>query len=372
MPAETGWIGERLGALRRWAQWRAHELELAALRRAHPLRYLFLEVTRRCNLACAYCGSACGPEAQGSELSLDEWIRVARQIAEDFDPSQVMVAVTGGEPLMKKGVLELMEELGRLGFPFGMVTNGHLLTPEAAERLVSGGMTSLSLSLDAPGELNDTLRGEGSAWAVERAVNLLRAAGFRGLLEIITTVTTPALEQLSKMREHVARMKVERWRLAPVMPIGRAAGRPELVPDASGILRLLEFVRASRDDGLLPSPQFCDEGFLGKRYEGKVRPYLGCCLSGITIGGVLHDGRIGACPELGDAFVQGDIRHERFSEVWDQRYQALRDRGWTRKGECARCPEFRRCQGGALHLYPTPQDEPLRCLYLMAGRGRAG
>ncbi len=369
MPAEGGRMGERLDALRRWALWRAHELELAALRRAHPLRYLFFEVTRRCNLTCAYCGSACGPETQGSELSLDEWVAIARQIAEDFDPAQITVAITGGEPLMKRGVVELAEELGRLGFPFGMVTNGLLLTPEIAERLVSAGMTALSLSLDAPGELNDALRGKGSTLAVERAVNMLRAAAFRGILEIITTVTAPVLEHLSKMREHVARMQVQRWRLAPVMPIGRAASRPELVPDASGIQRLLEFVRASRDDGLLPTPQFCDEGFLGERYEGKVRPYLWGCLSGITIGGVLHDGRVGACPELGDAFVQGDIRRERFSEIWNQRYQALRDRGWTRKGECARCGEFRRCQGGALHLYPTPQHESLRCLYLMASGG---
>jgi radical SAM protein with 4Fe4S-binding SPASM domain len=194
--------------------------------------------------------------------------------------------------------------------------------------------------VDAPGALNDTLRGEGGASAVARVVSLLRAAGFRGILEIITTVTTPVLDQLSKMREHLARMQVQRWRLAPVMPIGRAASR------------LLEFVRAARDDGLMPSPHFCDEGFLGERYEGKVRPYLWCCLAGITIGGVLHDGRVGACPELGDAFVQGDIRSERFCDIWSQRYQALRDRGWTRKGECARCREFRRCQADHQPSYP--------------------
>jgi radical SAM protein with 4Fe4S-binding SPASM domain len=114
--------------------------------------------------------------------------------------------------------------------------------------------------------------------------------------------------------------------------------------------------------------EFCEEGFLGKQYEGKVRPYLWCCLSGITIGTVLHDGRISGCPELAEGFVQGDVRKERFKDVWEQRFQTLRDRSWSKRGACDGCGEFGRCQGGALHLYPTADAEAMRCLYLMAGR----
>jgi radical SAM protein with 4Fe4S-binding SPASM domain len=98
-----------------------------------------------------------------------------------------------------------------------------------------------------------------------------------------------------------------------------------------------------------------------------VRPYLCQCRAGITTGGILADGRIGACPELSDAFVQGDIRTERFREVWDRRYQVFRDRSWTRRGECAGCEAYDRCRGGSLHLYPEPNAELLRCFYLMLG-----
>ncbi len=370
MPAESGRFAERLGSLGRVVQWGVHELELAALRRAHPLRYLFLEVTRRCNLQCAYCGSSCGPEIERDELSIDQWKEVVQQIARDFEAPQVMVAITGGEPLMKKGVIDLMAEIDRLGFPFGMVTNGHLVSAKTAEKLVAAGIDSITLSMDAPRALNDELRGAGSGEAVAKAVENLRAAGYQGILEIFSTVTTPALAELGRMRDQVAKMRISRWRVSPVMPIGRAAQRPDLVPDAAGVRRLLEFVRTSREDGLLPVPESCEEGFLGRRYEGKVRPYLWACLSGITVGGILCDGRIGACPELADAFVQGDVKRERFRDVWESRYQALRDRSWATNGICHDCEELRRCQGGALHLYRSQDEEPLRCLYQMAVAGQ--
>jgi len=122
---------------------------------------------------------------------------------------------------------------------------------------------------------------------------------------------------------------------------------------------------------MLPSPEFCEEGFLGNRFEGVVRPYLSQCRAGITTGGILCDGRIGACPELGEAWVQGDIRTERFKEVWNTRYQNLRDRSWTKKGDCGACDHYRQCRGGAMHLYDAPDRELLRCLYLMAKAGEA-
>lgn len=355
--------------LRRRVAWALHEAELALLRKAHPLRYLFLEVTRRCNLRCSYCGSGCTGAAQREELPASEWIRIVRQIAADFDASKVMIAVTGGEPLTKKGIFDLFEELHALRFPFGMVCNGQLLDAKAAQRIVASGMGSISLSLDGPPELNDRQRGKGVAAKVVKAAEHLRAAGFKGKLEVISTLTAEAIDTLPEMRAFLADLRIPLWRVTPVMPIGRAAEHPELIPDRDGLRRLFEFVLAARADGKRPAPEFCEEGFLGERYEGKVRSTLWNCLAGVTIGGILCDGRIGACPELVDAFVQGDVRRDRFKDVWDERYQLFRDRSWAKKGRCKSCGEFRRCQGGSLHLYQAPGCDPLRCLWLDAARG---
>ncbi|MDY0004741.1 MAG: radical SAM protein [Polyangia bacterium] len=355
--------------VQREARWKRHEESLAELVRTHPLRYLFLEITRRCNLACSYCGSECGPRGLPGELEAPDWIGVVRQIASDFDSKQVMVAVTGGEPLLKEGVLELFSELDALGFRFGMVTNGFFLDAEMAKRVVDTGIGSISLSMDAPPPVNDQIRARGATAKVEEAIVNLKDAGYKGKLEIISTLTRPAIALLEPMRRYLSELRVPLWRVAPVMPIGRAARRPDLLPSAEDMRTLLTFVAEARVDGLLPSPEFCEEGYLGDRFEGVVRPYLSQCRAGITTGGVLATGAIGACPELGEAFVQGDIGRERFREVWETRYQDLRDRSWTRKSACASCDAYGRCQGGSLHLYSKPGSELLRCLYQQLDEG---
>ncbi|MBN2195373.1 MAG: radical SAM protein [Polyangiaceae bacterium] len=349
--------------------WAQHLTDRARRVQEHELRYLFVEVTRRCNLACAYCGSSCGPRERPSELSIDEWVATLRQIAADFDPRRVMVAVTGGEPLMKEGVFGLFAELRRLGFPYGMVSNGTQLDRATAARLIEVGIGSISLSMDAPPVLNDSLRGAGTSDAVTRAVEALREVGYEGKLEIISTITRPAVALLPQMREWVANLRVPLWRVAPVMPIGRAARRPDLVPGPTEIRAILEFILAARQDGFLPRPEMSEEGYLGNRFEGNVRPYLCQCRAGTNIAGILCDGRIGACPELGEAYIQGHVKEDRFSEVWRDGYRSLRDRSWMKQGQCAECAEFPRCEGGALHLYEFPGAGPLRCLYLLAREG---
>lgn len=361
---------EDAGAVaRRDAAWERHEAMWQDLVREHPLRYLFLEVTRRCNLKCLYCGSDCTTGRDSQELPIERWISVAQQIAEDYEPPRLMIAVTGGEPLLKPGVFDLFNELRRLGFAYGMVSNGTLITEEKAQALVAAGIGSISLSLDAPPEVNDTFRGNGAAAAVAAAVGHLRAAGFDGKLEIISSLTRAAIGHLEATRQFIAQLRVPSWRVAPIMPIGRAAQQPELVPGPAEIRTLLEYVRAAREDRLLPRPEFCEEGFVGNRFEGQVRPFLAQCRAGITTGGIRANGRIGACPELSDAFLQGDILTERFKEVWDNRFQVLRDRSWTKKGACTTCHEFARCKGGAMHLYPSATEPALRCLYLQAKEG---
>jgi radical SAM protein with 4Fe4S-binding SPASM domain len=343
--------------------WRAHADLLRAKAAAHPLRYLFLEVTRRCNLSCAYCGSSCTGAGDDGELAAAEWVGVIRQIAADFEAPRVMVAVTGGEPLLKPGILDIFRALRDCGFPYGMVTNGQLLDGPRARDLVAAGIGSISVSLDGPPEVNDAQRGAGVWDRAETAIGHLRDAGYGGKLEVISTLTTPAIPHLEAMRVRLARMRVPLWRVAPVMPIGRAAARPDLVPGPTEVRTLLEWVRAARKAPRRPVPEFSEEGFLGWRFEGVVRPYLCQCRAGVEVGGINADGRIGACPELTEAFAQGDIRKNRFKDVWETGYRVLRDRSWARRGPCADCVHWDWCQGGAMHLYAEPGADFLRCLY---------
>jgi len=351
--------------IKNYILWQRHKLRVAELYRTHPLKYLFLEVTRQCNLACLYCGSSCTGRPPAKEMSIPEWREVVRQVAGDFDAKSIMVAVTGGEPLMKEGVFDLFRELKQNGFRYGMVSNAKLLDRKAAEELVKAGIGSISLSMDALPEINDKLRGPGVSKGVEQGIKNLLEAGYKGKLEIISTITKPAVAGLDEMRQYVSSLRVPLWRVAPVMPIGRAAEHPELIPDVADVRFMLEWIRKSRQDRFFPSPEFSEEGFVGYRFEGLVRPYLCQCRAGITVGGVRYDGRLSACPELTDAFDQGRIQDDRLKTVWDEKYRIFRDRSWTRKDECKECEWWSICLGGSLHLYADTDSHILRCLYLM-------
>jgi radical SAM protein with 4Fe4S-binding SPASM domain len=350
---------------RNYLLWQRHKLRLQELQRNHPLRYLFLEVTRQCNLACLYCGSSCTGKPPAREMAVSEWKEIVDQVAADFKPKDIMIAVTGGEPLIKEGIFEMFGHLKSKGFRYGMVSNAQILDAAAAKELVKTGIGSISLSMDALPDVNDRLRGRGTSAKVEEAVKHLRAAGYKGKLEIISTITRPAIAHLDEMRRYVASLDIPLWRVAPVMPIGRAAEHTDLIPDAAEIRYMLEWIRQSRQDNCVPSPEFSEEGFVGYRFEGMVRPYLCQCRAGVTVGGIRYDGRIGACPELTDSFDQGDIHDDRFKMVWDERYQIYRNRQWARKGPCKDCRFWDVCQGGALHLYQDTETPFLRCLYLM-------
>ena len=347
--------------------WKRHNLRTERNRNEHELRYLFFEVSRRCNISCRYCGSDCTLDERASELTTQEWLDIIDQLAEDFEPKRVMIAVTGGEPLFRKDIFEIYKHLHEKGFRYGMVCNSTLLTPEAARKLVEYGMNSISLSCDSIPEVNDSIRGKGMSHNVEKAIKNLNDAGYTGILEILSTITKPCMPHLAEMQKWVTDHGIKRWRVAPVIAIGRAAENPDLLLDDDDIKQLLRFVRTNRlSDKVQLRPEFSEEGYLGDDFEGLVRPYLCQCRAGINVGGIRYDGKIGACPEISQVFDQGDIRKERFSEVWNNRYQDYRDRSWTKKlGPCRHCDKFDICHGGAMHLYDDKNTPTNRCFYKM-------
>ncbi len=348
--------------------WARHNIRTSVNRDEHELRYLFFEVSRRCNIHCRYCGSSCTIDMRENELTTQEWLDIIDQLAEDFDPARVMIAVTGGEPLFRPGIYEIFAHLHEKGFHYGMVSNSFLLDEEAARKLVECGMDSLSLSCDCIPEINDSIRAKGSSAHVVQAIKNLRKAGYKGILEILSTITKPCIPHLEEMRQWVISQGIKRWRVSPVIELGRAVENPDLLLDDKDIRTLLRFVRNNRrglgEDDL--RPEFSEEGYLGDDFEGLVRPYLCQCRAGINVGGIRYDGKIGACPEISQVFDQGDIHKSRFSEVWNTGFKDYRDRSWTRKlGPCVNCDKFDTCQGGALHLYEDKETPTARCFYEM-------
>ena len=314
----------------------------------HPLRQLFWECTLRCNLHCRHCGSDCKATALVKDMPREDFGKVLDSVAARMNPHGVMINVTGGEPLMRPD----LEACGRMiyekGFPWGMVTNGYLLTPERYQRLLQNGLRAMTISLDGLGEDHDWMRGrEGS---FERAAAAIKMVVESGEIEfdVVTCVNRRNYPHLAEIRDFLIGLGLKRWRLFTVFPVGRAAEDPELQLTREEHIGLMEFIRTTRREGVIAA-EFSCEGFLGT-YEGDVRSHFYFCQAGVTVGSVLSDGSISACPSIRADYTQGNIYQDDFMDVWEHRYGPYRDRAWMKKDACASCKYWKYCRGGGMHL----------------------
>jgi radical SAM protein with 4Fe4S-binding SPASM domain len=330
----------------------------------YDLKYFFWEATRRCNLRCLHCGSECVETKQSSEASAPSIVTVFRDIASSFDPARVMVAVTGGEPLLRTDLFEILEEIQRLGFPWGMVSNGMLMDKKMLNRCVKSGMKTVSISLDGPERIHNWLRGNPRSF--RQAVDALeRLVGRRELqsVECITCVHTFNIETLEQVRHILVDVGVDAWRLLTVFPKGRALLNPALVVNRDLLLRLFEYIAARRADSPSMLISYSEEGFIGPGWESAVRDHKFECSAGRTVGGLLADGSFSACPSLSRSWIQGHLNEVSFPVAWKTRYAPMRSREDLRCGVCMDCSVWEGCNGGSLHLRDSVHSKLSVCHY---------
>ena len=129
-----------------------------------------LAVTYRCNQACSYCELPERGRAK-DELSTEEIKKVIDQLA-DLDVSSI--SFTGGEPLLRKDVPELIRHIKKYGISTNLTTNGMLVTTKLAETLAEAGLDSLGVSLDSA-DRDYVNSARGTPKAFDAAVNAIKA-----------------------------------------------------------------------------------------------------------------------------------------------------------------------------------------------------
>lgn len=84
------------------------------------LKNLFWETTLRCNAFCKHCGSRAGGNINfDDELTTEEIKKVLQEIADKYDAREILINVTGGEPLLRRDLFEVMEFAHNLGYYWG-------------------------------------------------------------------------------------------------------------------------------------------------------------------------------------------------------------------------------------------------------------
>ena len=316
--------------------------------RLHPLRQLFWECTLRCNLHCRHCGSDCTASAQTPDMPFEDFEKVLLRVKESYDIRDLLVILSGGEPLMRKDLASCGRRMTQLGIMWGMVSNGYFLTPEKIDELMRCGMRAVTISLDGLEADHDWMRGVPGAFA--RADVAIRTLAERPSLafDVVTCVTQKNFGELEAVKEYLIAAGVKAWRIFTVFPVGRAATDAQLQLSQEQFHALMEFIVRCRKEKRIHASFGC-EGFLGP-YEGRVRDHLFSCQAGLSIASIRVDGSISGCTSIRAAYSQGNIYQDDFVDVWEHRFGLFRDHTPLKTGPCATCEWWKWCLGSGMHL----------------------
>ncbi|MBI5446363.1 MAG: radical SAM protein [Deltaproteobacteria bacterium] len=301
-----------------------------------PLTFVQWLVTYCCNFRCPFCEANAG-EADRPELTTAE----AEAFVDDLGRMGVRrLVVSGGEPLVRGDLPELLTRAALRGLSLGLVTNGWFV-PDLWSELEHLPWFLLFTSLDGPPAHHDRLRGTGSFARVLQSLELF--AGRHVPTRIINTVVmAETLPLLPALFEEVRRSAATRWHLTPVAPVGRAAGSEDSLLDGEGLRRLGAFLESA--DGDLPVGLGEAHGylwpFLGKK---RGRPFF--CGAGRTRCSVMPDGTVLGCHQPYDLGLGvGNVKDRPFSELWHEALRPLRRRALPEG--CRDCPQKGACAGG--------------------------
>lgn len=329
------------------------------LRKEPLLKFLFFELTMRCNERCMHCGSYCG-DVKADELPVQAYYELLDKVKRDFKPLP-MLCITGGEPLLRKEFFDIMTYANNLGYRWGMTSNATLITDDVAKRLKETGMKTISVSLDGMEETHDSFRRTKGGWkkAVEGIKNLLKY-DFQ-TVQVTSVITKKNIGELDSLFSLMEELDVDSWRVINIEPIGRALQLDGYALEPEDYRRLMEFIRSKRKEGY-PVTYGCTH-YLGLDYEREVRDWYFICNAGVYTASIMANGDIGSCldVERRQETIQGNVLKDDFTDVWKNRFEIFRRPLSELNERCGRCESRYFCQGGAYHSWDYDNNKPMVC-----------
>lgn len=328
------------------------------------LKDLFLEVTLRCNAKCEHCGSNCGFEQPRDEISAEKLKGALKNIADNYKAKDIILNVTGGEPLMRQDLFDIMEYANELGFHWGMTSNGMLINDEILKKMNETNMETISISIDGLKDTHESFRKvPGSFDNIVKNIQDLQNLPSIKIVQVTTVANKKNLHELEDIYNLMKTIGITSWRVLNVDPIGRAKDNKELLLDKDEYKYLFNFIKKKRNENIMNVEYGCSH-YLGINLEKELRYTYFTCLTGITVASILSNGDISICPnvERRPEFVQGNIKYDEFSYVWENKYKLFRNDTRTICKECEKCKNWRFCLGDSFHTWNFEKNIPNFCI----------
>ncbi|HPK07000.1 MAG TPA: radical SAM protein, partial [Aminivibrio sp.] len=297
--------------------------------------------TSRCNLFCRHCYRESGPENDRSgELTTAE----GRELIASIRRAGFRLLIfSGGEPLLREDIFDLVAAARDTGLLPAMGTNGTLLTEETAARLAESGLRGVAVSVDSlDREYHDTFRGTPGAFdRAQQGIRNAIAAGLR--VQINLTLTDRNLDQFDRMVDYYETMGVHAVHPFFLVPTGRALSMAEEELTSGAYFSMIRTVLEKQGSASLEIKPTCAPQFMPMAKEmGIPQRFTRGCLAGTAYCCVLPDGDVHVCPYL--PVRAGSVRERPFEDIWrdSEVFLKLRDRS-AYGGSCGECEHWEIC-----------------------------
>lgn len=320
-------------------------------------------MTKRCNLKCIHCYALAENESyRGNELSTDEGKRLIDNLADFGVP---VMLFSGGEPVLREDLPELIDYAVKKGLRAVISTNGTLITEENAKRFAQCSLSYIGISLDGTGSVNDAFRGVRGAF--ELAIYGLRNAKRAGIkVGLRFTINKRNYDEIPKIFDIIEEENIPRVCFYHLVYAGRGSKLINEDISHAESRKTLDYIM-DRTKGFFEKGQPLEVLTVDNHADG---PYVYLRLlkedakraaevyellkmnegnaSGVGIACVDEQGNVHA-DQFWRHYSFGNVRQRPFSDIWTDTSNELMARLKEKKryvgGRCARCRWLDICGG---------------------------
>jgi len=319
-------------------------------------------VTRACNLNCVHCYARAVERTHDKELTHDQGIALIDDLADFGVP---VILFSGGEPLMRRDLVDLASYAVKKGMRAVISTNGTLITPKKAQELKQIGLSYVGVSLDGMAEINDRFRGKKGAF--EEALAGIKNCQEVGLkVGLRFTINRMNIDEIPYIFDLLEENRIPRVCFYHLVYAGRGSDLVDQALEHGETRKTVDLIidrtRDLHDRGMpaevLTVDNHADGPYLYLRMLEEKNPRADDVLrllkmnegnnSGRGIGCVSWDGAVHA-DQFWRHYSFGNVLEKPFSEIWadlsNPLMAKLKEKKKHVKGRCAKCHWLEICAG---------------------------
>lgn len=296
--------------------------------------------TNKCNLKCSHCYRDSGKEFEGELTTKEAKLLIDQIAAAHF---KIMI-FSGGEPLMREDIFDLISYASQAGLRPVLGTNGTLISKEKAEQLKKAGIAAVGISLDSlEAQKHNKFRGSNEAFRdTIYGMKNCREAGIR--FQIHTTVMDWNKSEIIDLTDFAVAMGASAHHIFFLVPTGRGKDIKDELLNSQEYEDLLTSIMKKQQHIDIEIKPTCAPQFIriAQSLDMDIRFKRGC-LAGISYCIINPRGDVQACAYLEE--IAGNVKEKSFNEIWKNSslFNKLRTQEYS--GTCGSCKYKKSCGG---------------------------